>query len=163
MSTVTTTDAHAGSQPLHDRAEITDLVHRLGAYLDDGRFDEVREILVEDATVRTPGGQAEGREAVLAQAQRNHPDGQRFQHLISNVLVDLDGDRAAVRANLVVHIAMADDDAPRDIPALPLRCAIGEVYSFELVRTRDGWRFSRVQADPRWISGTRPPAPPAPA
>jgi SnoaL-like domain len=62
-------------QELVDRDEITNLVYRLGLFLDDRRFDEMRSLLVDEATVRTPGGTAEGREALIAQARRNHqPD-----------------------------------------------------------------------------------------
>jgi len=92
-----------------DRADVTDPVYRLGIYLDEGRFDELQHLVTEDARVRTPGGRAEGRAALVAQAQRNHPPDQRFQHVITNVLVDLNGDRATVRANLVVHITIAGE------------------------------------------------------
>jgi hypothetical protein len=115
----------------------------------------MRELLVEDATVSTPGGRAEGREALIAQARRNHPADQRFQHVTTNVLLDLDGDRAKVRANLIVTITTADTK-PSAAPAPPPRCTIGEVYSFELVRTRGGWRFSRIETVPLWVSGTVP-------
>jgi SnoaL-like domain len=142
-------------QRLSDRAQITDLVYRLGVCLDEGRFDTMRELLVEDATVRTPGGEGKGRDALIAQASRNHPTDQRFQHLITNVLVDLDGDRAKVRANLIVHIAVPDD-SPELTPAPPLRCALGEIYRFDVDRTGDGWRFSRIETVPLWLLGTLP-------
>jgi hypothetical protein len=54
-------------QDLVDRTEITDLVYSLGAFLDERRFDDMRSLLVDEATVRTPGGTAAGREAVIAQ------------------------------------------------------------------------------------------------
>ena len=137
MSTMT----EATLQQLVDRSEIADLVNRLGLVLDEGRFDEMRSLLVEDATARTPGGTAEGRDAMIAQAGRNHRPEQPIQHVITNLLVDLDGDRAAVRANLVEF-------------------TLGEVYHFGLVRTPEGWRFSRIETSPVWTSGTlvRPPA-----
>ena len=53
---------------LLDRQEITELVYRLGTCLDDGRFDDMRALLVDEATVRTPGGTAAGRDAVVAPA-----------------------------------------------------------------------------------------------
>ena len=37
---------------LLDRQLITDLVYRLRACLDDGRFDDMRSLLVEEATVK---------------------------------------------------------------------------------------------------------------
>jgi hypothetical protein len=136
---------------LVDHHEITDLVYRLGAVLDDRRFDEMRSLLVEEATVRTPGGTAEGREALIAQATRNHHPDEPTQHLITNVLVELAGDRAEVRANLVVNFA---SPGIRDValPAPPRKYTLGETYHFDVVRTSEGWRFSRVESRPVWIS-----------
>jgi hypothetical protein len=158
MSTTTALTDTAIREAL-DRAEITDLVYRLGVCLDEHRFDDIRELIVEDATVRTPGGQGAGREALIAQARRNHPADQGFQHVTANVLVDLDGDQAEVRANLVVHIT-EPENAPADAPAPSPVCSIGEVYNFGVVRTPDGWRISRIETVPLWLIGTlpRPPA-----
>lgn len=151
-------------QQLTDRTEIADLVSRLGRVLDEGRFDEMPDLLVEHATARTPGGRAEGRAALVAQASRNHDPAQPIQHLITNLLVDLDGeDRASARANLVVHFGSPDDPDDPDSPdgtrtplAPPVRFSMGEVYRFGLVRTPDGWRFDRIETEPLWTSGTLP-------
>jgi hypothetical protein len=162
----TTTDATL--QLLADRSEIADLVNRLGAVLDEGRFDEMRSLLVEEATARTPGGTAEGRDAMVAQASRNHRPEQAIQHLITNLLVDLDGDRASARANLVVHFGPAGGGGSGSLPESPASPAspappvppveftLGEVYRFELVRTPEGWRFTRVETTPVWMSGVLP-------
>jgi hypothetical protein len=146
---------------LVDRAEITDLVHRLGVVLDEGPADDLRALLVENATVRTPGGAAEGLEAVIAQAGRNHPPQQPIQHVITNVLIDLAGAHARARANLVVSFGpLAGASDPAGPLAPPVEYTTGEVYHYDLVRTPDGWRFSRIQTTPVWRSGTpfRPPA-----
>jgi len=151
-------------QQLVDRSEIADLVHRLGVVLDEGSFDDLQTLLAEDATVSTPGGTALGRNAVIAQARRNHPPDQPIQHVITNILVDLDGARARARANLVVYfgpMAGASDRAAALPPAPPVEYTTGEVYHYELVRTSEGWRFSRIQTTPVWRSGKpfRPPQP----
>ncbi len=138
-----------------DRTEITDLVYRLGACLDEARFDDLGELLIEEATVTTPGGRGEGRAAVVAQARRNHPADQRFQHVTTNVLIDLDGDRAAVRANLIVTITTPGGSAG-DGPAPAPLCTIGEVYRFDLSRTPSGWRFARIGTVPVWVTGDVP-------
>ena len=133
------------------RNEITNLVYRLGACLDDRRFDDMRSLLVEAATVRTPGGAAEGREAVIAQARRNHKPDEPTQHVITNPMVELDGDRAKVRANLVVNFA-APAQRDESLPAPPRKYTLGEIYHFDVVRTPEGWRFSSIETNPVWIS-----------
>lgn len=138
---------------MSDRQEITDLVYRLSVALDEGRFEDMREILTEDATVRTPGGTAEGIDALIAQASRNHTPGQRIQHVITNVLVDVDGggNQASVRANLVVTFAVEDGEGLPE-PHLTL----GEVYRFAAARTPQGWRLTRVETTPLWRRGEIP-------
>jgi hypothetical protein len=136
---------------LTDRNHITNLVYRLGACLDDRRFDDMRSLLVEAATVRTPGGAAEGREAVIAQARRNHQPDEPTQHVISNPVVELDSHRAQVRANLVVNFATRVHRG-ESLPAPPRKYTLGEIYHFDVVRTPEGWRFSSIETTPVWIS-----------
>jgi 3-phenylpropionate/cinnamic acid dioxygenase small subunit len=120
---------------------VTDLIDRLGLWLDEKRFAEAPSILAADVRVQTPGGTAAGIERVAAQAARNHL--QRTQHVISNVRVDVDGDRAAAGANLIVTFA-GEDGAIR---------AQGERYAFEAVRGPDGWRLASIQVAPVWTTG----------
>jgi hypothetical protein len=159
-------------QQLQDRSEITDLVSRLGACLDGGHFDDMRSLLAEEATAQTPGGTSEGRDAVIAQAMRNHDPRWGYEHVITNVLVDLDGDRGTVRANVVLYAAPAGTTAPDRAtePPNPIDPAgatppllapkvtfiLGGVYRFDVVRTDQGWRFSRVATTSVWHWGTRP-------
>jgi hypothetical protein len=123
---------------MNDRQDITDLISRLGRWLDDKRFDDARSVLTEDVTVSTPGGQAEGLERVVAQASRNHQV--PTQHLITNVLVDIDGDTAEATANLLVTFAGDTLDQQ------------GERYRFDAARTPDGWRLRRIEVTPIWRS-----------
>lgn len=130
---------------LMDRGEITDLVTRLGFWLDEKRFDGAREIFAEAVTVETPGGRAQGMERLIEQARRNHEPFERMQHVITNVLIDLDGDRATVRANLIATL-VPHADAP------DLHFNLGERYAFEALRTPAGWRLSQVRVTPIWRS-----------
>ncbi|MEU1962309.1 nuclear transport factor 2 family protein [Nocardia sp. NPDC019304] len=137
---------------LMDRQEITALVDRLGRALDEGRFDDLRAIYTPGATAKTPGGTAEGRDALIAQASCNHGEHLRIQHVVGNVLIDLHGDTAEVRANLIATFALATSDGTPPPPVYTL----GEVYRFDAVRTGEGWRLSRVQTTPVWSTGKRP-------
>lgn len=143
---------------LTDRAEITSLVDRLGRVLDEGKFDELAAIYTPDATAKTPGGQANGLAAMVTQAARTHTADRRIQHFISSVIVDLHGDTATVRANLMAIFAPAP--TPETPVAQPFY-TLGEVYRFDAVRTGTGWLFSRVETSPVWETGTRPVLPPA--
>ena len=107
-------------QQLLDRHEVADLVYRLGECLDEGRFDELRSLFVEEAIARTPGGTAEGREALVAQARRNHRPEDRIQHVTTNLLIDLKDDGGTVRANLVVHFAPLTDEAELPYEGAPM-------------------------------------------
>lgn len=155
MST-TTTARPDRLQEFADRADLAHLLARQGLWLDELRFDETAEIFTADATATTPGGQAKGREALIDQARRNHSRYELTHHTTSNVLIDLDGDRAVVRANLVAYLIR---DAAEPEPTLTL----GSRYRFEAVRTEQGWRFTSVEAIPVWRFGEIPPVVPSAA
>ena len=134
-------------QPTEDRLDHLDLVARLGACLDEHRFDDLRALFTADATISTPGGTAEGVDAVVAQATRNHQGYAHLQHRLTDVLVDLAGDTAAVRANLAARFATAEH-----VTVLEL----GGVYRFTTRRTAEGWRFSTMEVVPVWRAGAAP-------
>jgi hypothetical protein len=149
-------------QQLLDRDEIARLVYRLGVALDEGRFEELRSIFTPDATASTPGGKASGIDAVVAQAARNHTPDARTQHVIANVLTDIDGSgsSATVRAKLVVVFAAPQSDLAdgAESPiAPPATFTLGETYAFTAARTPSGWRLSSVETIPLWSTGTLPP------
>jgi SnoaL-like domain len=136
-------------QELIDRNEIAELVNRLGLWLDEKRFDEARSILTEDVAAETPGGTARGLEAGVEQARRNHDERTGTQHVITNCVINLDGDRATVGANLIATFFAPDQVADP-------RFRLGERYRFEAVRSPDGWRLSAIRTTPMWLEGTRP-------
>jgi hypothetical protein len=125
------------TEQLIDRQAVVDLVDGLGLWLDEKRFGDARDLLTEDVRVQTPGGVATGIEQVAAQAARNHAV--PTQHVITNIRVALDGDRATAGANLVVTFA-----------GERLR-TLGERYAFEAVRGPEGWRLSSIRVQPIWV------------
>ncbi|MVU83268.1 DUF4440 domain-containing protein [Nocardia sp. ET3-3] len=141
-------------QDLADKFEITELVHRLGRALDEGDWDELAALYTPDATAQTPGGLAVGRTALVTQASRNHSPDRRIQHVISGILIDLDGDTAKVRANLLAVFAWGPAQDPT-LGSQP-RLTLGEVYRFTAARTPDGWQLSSVASAPVWSVGARP-------
>lgn len=128
---------------LADRAEINDLVSHLGRWLDEKRFDDTRSVFTEDAIGEFPSGPIQGVEALTDQARRHHADFERTHHVTTNILVDLAGDRATVRANLIATFVRHADTPEPDL-------TVGERYHFEAGRTEQGWRFARVEVHPVW-------------
>jgi hypothetical protein len=115
-------------QDLIDRQDITDLVSRLGLWLDgETTLEQARAILADDVSISTPGGVVQGIEPAAEQARRNHSV--ETQHMIANVLVDLDGDTATAGANSII--------------TFPDRTQT-ERYAFETRRTPAGWRLTRI-------------------
>jgi 3-phenylpropionate/cinnamic acid dioxygenase small subunit len=153
MSTTTdTTPVHPQDlQELVDRAAITDLLARWGAILDEKRLDNLRSTFADDASITTPGGHAEGIDAILAQASRHEDPGLRTQHLMSDLVVDLDGDTATARANYVGIFARGEGEL-----APPPVFEVGFVYRLGLVRTAGGWRIRSMVQHPTWVNGERP-------
>ncbi len=128
-----------------DRLDIERTIFSLGRCLDERDFEGLRDLFTDDAAVATPGGTATGHDALVDQARRRHSNDDGIQHVITNLLVDLDldGGRASVRANLLVSFAHAG-------PADPAPFLLGEVYRFELRRGADDWRISRLSSTPVW-------------
>ncbi|MCW2984468.1 MAG: hypothetical protein JWR63_2038 [Conexibacter sp.] len=116
-------------------------VSRLGRWLDGRAEGDPEAILTADATASTPGGEVRGRDALVAQARENHA--LPTQHLIANVLADVDGDRARVTANIVGHFVRGADTPPGPT-------TLGGRYAFDAVRTAAGWRLASVAVQPVW-------------
>jgi hypothetical protein len=81
----------------------------LGEYcfrLDDGRFADMAALFTEDGMWDTAFGKATGRPAIadLARSLRERGDQPRPRgvHLVTNIVIQLDGDRARVRSNWMV-------------------------------------------------------------
>jgi len=140
-TTVSTTSSAPIQQSLHDRFAITDLIYALGAALDEHRFDDLRNLFIENATVSTPGGVAQGRDAVIAQATRNHQHYARLQHSMTNLLIELKGDHASARANL--HAAFAGESGAPEL-------VLGAVYRFQAQRSDQGWLLAALEVTPIW-------------
>lgn len=143
-----------GTAEVQDRTDLTQMMYRLGACLDEHGFDDMAALFTEDATARTPGGTADGRAALIAQAARVHGRHGALQHLMSGVLIDLGEDDADIRANALV--VFARDDGGLDT-------AMGAVYRIRARRTSDGWRFAHLETGPVWRVPTSPAASPAAA
>jgi 3-phenylpropionate/cinnamic acid dioxygenase small subunit len=131
-----------------DQLLIERLLARQGRCLDEGDFDGLRALFTSDATVTTPGGTATGQDALVAQARNRHAPEDAIQHVITNVLTEVAGDAASVRANVVVTFARGglDDPAP---------WGLGTVNRYRLQWVEDGWRIAALTSTPVWSQNRR--------
>lgn len=139
---------------LTDRQEIRDLVDRYVVTLDthdDLACDDdwYRTIFTEDVHLEFPigsydrvAGLADFETAAKAKWDRTH-------HVSANCVVDLDGDRANVRAHFVgAHVHHPDGARPpKD------HFVVGGFYEIEALRTAAGWRFRRLRFNLVWTAG----------
>jgi hypothetical protein len=137
-----------------DRVEIAELLARLAHLLDESRrdgarpvdADDVRAVYTDDVTVHSPrGGALRGADAVTDLLRRSRVEGERTQHSNTDVLVDLDGDRAEVSANQFVHF-YRDGEPPHRSSGLHL--------AHTAVRTPAGWRFREAWIVLAWTRET---------
>ncbi|NJP94475.1 nuclear transport factor 2 family protein [Nonomuraea sp. FMUSA5-5] len=133
-----------------DRTDVTELIYRLYACMDEGRFTDLPALFADGISVRTPGGLATGRDAVVAQAARNHSPEERVQHFVHNPLVEVDGDHATIRADVIV--TFTPESTPQSTPEP--RYTLSERFRYEATRSPEGWRLSRVDGTPVWSTGT---------
>lgn len=141
-----------------DRMAITDAVTRMGWCLDRRDWDGLKALFTE--RVRTDytalwGG--EPQEATVDEllstdkqgSWRKTMDGlESTQHLITNVLVELDGDSARATANVVgVHRLTNPHGSPL--------WTVGGTYDFRLVRTEKGWLIRSITQHLTWVEGNQ--------
>ena len=122
---------------IEDRLAIHDLFVRHTTALDQGDVETVVDCFTDDAVLESPViGIIAGREAICAFADRfaaQRAGGTQFRHMITNIVAEVEGDRALASAYLLVLITR--DGKSRSLP--PGR------YECEVVEQDGAWRFSR--------------------
>lgn len=123
---------------LADRSDLADLVARHSLWLDEARWDETGRLFTEDVVVTSPRGQAHGIEELLALVRKGHDVYARTMHNKSNLVIEIDGETASVRAHdLAVFVI---DDKTEALAA--------GIHTYGARRTGDGWRFDRLEIAP---------------
>jgi SnoaL-like domain len=150
---------------LADRAELTELIFRVGQCLDEHRFEDLASLFIEDGVVVTPTGAARGHAALVEHATASNAQFDRMQHVTTNVLIDFEPERddtpapdpstdadanvsitdhARIRANIIATFCQGADLHP-----IAVR---GGVSRGKAVRTPDGWRLTELEASPTWAA-----------
>lgn len=130
-------------QTLGDRLEINDLLTRYAHSVDSKDWTLYRSVFTDDAFIdyESAGGIKGDREAVANWLEKTMAGFPMTQHLISNVDVKIDGDRASVRAMFYNPMGMPSGKT--------FWC--GGFYNHSLVRTADGWKSLRLIEESSWF------------
>jgi 3-phenylpropionate/cinnamic acid dioxygenase small subunit len=128
--------------PTADRIGIADLFTRFARLLDEERWDDAGTVFTDDAAVHSPrGGELRGLAEITGFLRQSEVEGQSTQHTTTDLLVDVDGDKAAASANSIVYY-YRDGQPPHFTGGLRLGGAA--------VRTPAGWRLREVRITPAW-------------
>ncbi|MGW0499663.1 nuclear transport factor 2 family protein [Streptomyces sp. NPDC003007] len=148
---------------LADRMDVQELVDRYLADLDEAEFDDAwaRSVFTEDGRFQFlmgghdgVAGMAEFTAAMMGKWRRTH-------HVAAGHLVEVDGDRARVRGNLIATHLHPEEKPPGqpsapETPRAPEPFQVGDRFEGEAVRTDAGWRFARLAFEVVWTRGTPP-------
>jgi len=126
------------TQWLIDRTRIRELTARYNRCFDDGDVDGFAATFTEDGVMEVLGGFTVSGRAGLAEMCRRTPYG--VVHVTADATVEVDGDRAIQDMTILVLARPKPDAAPAERISALQRSGR---YHDELVRTADGWRFSR--------------------
>ena len=136
-----------------DRLDIADLFARVARLLDEKRWDDAGEVFAADVVGHSPrSGSIHGLDALVGFMRQADAAGEHTQHLTTDLLVDVDGDRATASANSLVYF-FRDGQAPHMTSGLRLACTA--------VRTPAGWRLDEWRTALAWTD--RPGRFPEPA
>jgi len=130
-------------QYLLDRLAIADLLTTYAHAVDTRDWDLFRSVFTDEAEIdyTNAGGIAGTVTEVADWLARTMQLFSATQHLVSNMMVTIDGDTASARAMFYNPMRFADDGPF-------FHC--GGWYNHDLVRTADGWRSRRLHEDHSW-------------
>jgi len=140
---------------LADRAEISGLLSRYYSAIDDKRLDPatMEAVFTADARLTRPNGASlTGPEAIAVSQAESFARFRATHHVSSDHVIDLDGDSARIRANLIAMHLWADTE--RDPNTLQAHFLAGGVVHALAVRTSQGWRISEASMRNTWRTGS---------
>ncbi len=122
-----------------EKEAIRDVLAEYCFRIDDDRFDAFAALFAEDGTWETAFGSATGRSAIAALLRRIAGDEPRPRriHAVSNIVIRLEGERAAVRSNWVL---VQNSDAGPIVGS-------GGSYTDEMVKRDGAWLFRHRKID----------------
>lgn len=141
-------------QALSDKLEIQELLARYAHGVDAKDWELWKTVFTPDATLdySSAGAVVGTRDEAADWLEKALAPMPMTQHFISNIEIDLDGDRAKVRAMFY---------NPMRLPGMDDLSYCGGYYHHEVVRTPDGWRSERLVEENVWFANPPAAAPPA--
>ena len=137
------------TQALDDERAINELLLRYTAGIDTKDWTLFRSAFVSNCEATYGGEAVHGLDALATQVQANHEHLHASLHRVTNVQIAFDGgDRASCSSYSDALLVR------RDHPQGSVFHVVG-TYDDDLVRTDDGWRFSRRTYRYVWADGNR--------
>jgi SnoaL-like domain len=141
------------NQLLSDRAAIADLCRRVGWCLDHCAWNGLAdlftdEILLDYSSLTGVPGAPVKRGDMIRAWRRGREGLAASQHMISNQLVEIDGDSATATAMFQATQFLPN---PHGAPLWRL----GGDYGYRLERTAGGWRINALTMTVTWADGNR--------
>jgi hypothetical protein len=141
--------------PWVDKLAISELLTKYFQLIDDKEFavEHLLAVFTENGTVTRPNDSVVSGPAEIAES--NKKSFARFratQHLPSGCLVEITGDEATIRANVMAMHLWADGYG--DPNALERHFVGGVVLRASARRTAEGWRLTNVGGRNVWRSGS---------
>ncbi|MBF6330491.1 nuclear transport factor 2 family protein [Nocardia transvalensis] len=140
-----------------DRVQVQELLSRYYGAIDDKRLDRalVDATFTVDGRLVNPTGTAlVGREAITEQQLTVVTKFRATHHVITDHLIDFEGDTARLRANMTAMHLWAEDCS--DAFALESHFLAGGVFEGQAARTADGWRLRELSLRITWRTGAVP-------
>ena len=130
-----------------DRLEIAELLARYARAVDRKDWELYRTVFTADAHIdyTSAGGTAAGLEEMCSWLDEALAQFPATQHLVSNVIIDLEpgADTARVEAMFFNPMAMPDGST----------WFTGGWYHHRIVRTPEGWRSRELVEESSWFAG----------
>lgn len=123
-----------------DEWSIRSTIERYCRHLDDRRFPSLLELFAEDAVFFTMGQELRGRRAIaeFLRADETTPLSRPHSaHLLSNCVVEVEGDEATAETDWTMIRRTPDGDIVIDLAGR---------YQDHLCRSGDTWRFTERRA-----------------
>jgi 3-phenylpropionate/cinnamic acid dioxygenase small subunit len=128
---------------LADRLEITDLLNRYATAQDTRDWALLASCFTDDAKLDYDTSGTFDRADFVAHCEAGLAPMKATQHLVSNHVVTVDGDRAQSTSYVVAQHVLGDD----------VTFTLGGTYHDLLVRTPEGWRIAGRRFVTSWSAG----------